>query len=175
MIESFNGSVSDIPPEVRLFIKNSQCIPNQSWICCARPPVIPKATTTRPTTTTPAPILDLPTAPECGVDTDIRRRILNGEVTRIDEYPWLVLLVKVYTDDREHSIETKKFTQLNIISRIFSAKQSNYTDCGGALINHRFLSFESLISDFFDCCVFSILPADMLSLLHIVLRSHFRL
>ena len=104
-------------PGMRLYFENSQCKPGEPWICCELP-AIPTTTTTpaptttleltttpetttitEPTTTTHSLIIDLPSAPDCGIDSG--NKLYGGEETRIDEFPWLVRTVKSLREDRE--------------------------------------------------------------------------
>jgi hypothetical protein len=82
----------------RLFLSLSQCgfRDGQPLVCCREivaPPAVPVEYTT------PSSIMNTPTPPsrnllpkpgECGIDAE--NRIYGGNVTTIDEYPWMVLL-----------------------------------------------------------------------------------
>lgn len=105
--------------ETRLYFERSQCKPGEPWVCCPLPAnptttvtITPEPTTTTMTTTTSEPTtapetttktlslrIDIPSAPDCGIDSS--NKIHGGEETRIDEFPWLVRLVKSLREDRE--------------------------------------------------------------------------
>lgn len=89
--------------EARTYLQQNICIFNQPWVCCPR---------SVPRTTTPiTPLASkrnglLPVAPACGVEsTD---KIVGGDITRIDEFPWLVQLVTSLRGDRESKIKLRK-------------------------------------------------------------------
>lgn len=85
--------------EARNFMQRNQCIENEPWICCPRP--VPRLTTTAATRTPRIKVSEelLPRSPACGLDT--ADKIVGGEVTRIDEFPWLVRLITTLRAERE--------------------------------------------------------------------------
>lgn len=82
-MESFQNA-DQVTVQARQFLQRSQCVVGEPWACCKIEPVV--------TATERIPSKSLPRAPECGTDTG--DRIVGGEATRIDEFPWLALLVK---------------------------------------------------------------------------------
>ena len=79
--------------EIRAVFENSQCITGKSWLCC------PDQRTPRPAKTPPPFVKGkLPKSPECGID--LADRIVGGEETRIDEFPWVAQIL--YNAKFEH-------------------------------------------------------------------------
>lgn len=80
-----------VSQENKVFLGKSQCgwEDPQPLVCCTDG--IPQRNQpARPTTTTANRLLPTPGDGVCGIDTS--ERIFGGEVTKIDEYPWLALL-----------------------------------------------------------------------------------
>jgi len=111
MINLLSGVVT---PQIREFARKSQCgtLYNQPWVCCASQQSYDR-TTRSPVTVRPAVQSSLPIAPHCGIDQS--DKIYGGEITKIDEYPWLVRL---------------EYTKPN--------NQKGF-HCGGVLINERYV------------------------------------
>lgn len=78
--------------EERLFLSLSQCglRDGQPLVCCREtaspPPTAPPVTQPPPASRNPL----LPRPPDCGID--LTDRIYGGNITKVDEYPWMVLL-----------------------------------------------------------------------------------
>jgi len=111
MITLLSGFVT---PQIRDFARKSQCgtLYNQPWVCCATQQ-FNERTTRPPIPAWPTAQSSLPKAPYCGIDES--DKIYGGEVTKIDEYPWL--------------------------ARLEYSKPNNQKGfhCGGVLINERYV------------------------------------
>lgn len=98
-----------MPQQVREFVEDSQCKEGEAWVCCELKVILP-TTSTVATTTKFVPIeFDLPVAPDCG--TDSGDRIVGGDVTRIDEFPWIAQLVRTVRMDRK--LEEKETVKID--------------------------------------------------------------
>lgn len=112
-----------ITPEIRDFIVRSQCvIGNQPWVCCPQLP---------PPQTSSSSAGKLPKAPECGIDSP--DRIHGGEVTKIDEFPWLVQLLY----NKRECINAPRNSSHDNNSMFLELKKGVH--CGGSLINQRYV------------------------------------
>lgn len=76
-----------LSPQVRDFLRRSQCKfeNGQPWVCC--PDSVPNKINTG-SVTSGSGGSKLPSAPDCGIQA--ADRIVGGEPTAIDEFPWLV-------------------------------------------------------------------------------------
>lgn len=131
MINMLAGIVT---PQIREFARKSQCgtLYNQPWVCCALQESNDR-TTRSPINVQPTAQSSLPKAPNCGIDES--DKIFGGEITKIDEFPWLVRLE--YTK-RELDCSTMKFWKEKIVHLLLANNQKGF-HCGGVLINERYV------------------------------------
>ncbi|XP_050676263.1 phenoloxidase-activating enzyme-like isoform X2 [Leptidea sinapis] len=105
-----------VPKQNMLHVQNSRCeSPDQYSVCCgSEPDVAPAPKPSRACTASVAP--PDPRSECCGLDGSGGNRIFGGNVTAIDQYPWLTLIE--YKSVRDNRIRLL---------------------CGGALISGRYV------------------------------------
>lgn len=118
--------------ENREFLKSSRCSASGHRFCCAKE----MDSTTAP----PIPgymknlLKFLPQPPHCGGDS--QDRIFGGSITKINEYPWTVLLKH---EKRENCDEREIFDWINLENYHHKADGSSGFHCSGTLINNRYV------------------------------------
>ncbi|CAG5030908.1 unnamed protein product [Parnassius apollo] len=81
----------------KTFLQNSRCNgPTELSVCCGPPPTTTGTTVTRLGECTPSAAPPDPRSECCGIDGGNNNRIVGGNETAIDQYPWLALIE--YTD-----------------------------------------------------------------------------
>lgn len=127
-----------LSPQVREFLRRSQCKfeNGQPWVCCtdavAAPPPVPAR---RPTglNSTGSGGSRLPSAPDCGIQA--ADRIVGGEPTAIDEFPWLV---QIQYNKREFQNFFLALNAFTIFKPLLAGNKVGF-HCGGSLINGRYV------------------------------------